>query len=89
MTQTINIAQVSIKLSETSFDLITLHQFLKLPLSDRHSMIRQQRVEFIDIVGDKIKLIDGLKAITELIKNLREEGKYNDYLSKGDLTVMN
>lgn len=74
------IANVSVKNSDTSYDLITLHQFLKLPLTKRHELIKTQQVEFIDNIGDKIKLIDGLKAITELIKNLREEGKYSDFI---------
>lgn len=78
----VNIANVSIKRSNTNFDLISLHQFLKIPSFERHDMIKQHMVEFIDISGGKIKLIDGLKAITELIKQLRNEGKYSEFLNK-------
>ena len=81
MAQEINIAQVSIKTSDTNFDLITLHQFFKIPALKRHDMIKAQQVEFIDATGNKIKLLDALKAITELIKKLREEGTYSQFVS--------
>jgi len=81
MNKEINIAQVSIKNSDTHFDLISLHQFLKLPITKRHDLIKQQMIEFIDETGGKIKLIDGLRAITDLIKRLREEGTYMDFIS--------
>lgn len=75
------IAQVSIKRSDTNWDLITLHQFLKIPPLDRNTIIREQGVEFIDGNGDKIKLIDALKSITELIKRLREDNKFYDFIN--------
>lgn len=78
------IANVSIKNSDTSYDLVTLHQFLNLPLTKRHDLIKSQQIEFIDNVGSKIKLIDGLKAITGLIKKLREEGKYADFMNQSN-----
>ena len=81
MSVEINIAQVSIKTSDTNFDLITLHQFFKIPALKRHDMIKAQQVEFIDVKGEKIKLLDALKAITELIKKLREEGTYTQFVT--------
>ncbi|UZR99053.1 hypothetical protein [Chondrinema litorale] len=80
MVENINIAQVSICSSDTNFDLVTLHQFLKIPSLKRNELIMQQKIEFIDIAGDKINLIDGLRAITSLIKKLREEGSYSNYI---------
>lgn len=81
MAEEVNIAQVSIKTSDTNYDLITLHQFFKISALKRHDMIKAQQIEFIDISGKKIKLIDALKSITELIKKLREEGTYSQYMT--------
>ncbi len=69
-----NIAQVSIKNSETDYDIISLFQFLKKGVAERTELVKTQRIEFIDFHGDKVSLLDGLRAITALIKNLREEG---------------
>lgn len=76
------IAHVSVKKSDRNFDLISLHQFLKMPLNKRHDLIKDQKIEFIDTLGEKVKLVDGLKAITDLIKKLREEGKYSEFISR-------
>jgi hypothetical protein len=76
----INIAQVSIRTSGTNFDLISLHQFLNIPALKRHELIRKQHVEFLDTLGNKINFLDGLKSITALIKKLREDGSYMDFL---------
>ena len=75
MENEVNIAQVSIKNSDTDFDLITLHEFLKKPAFERTDMIMKKRVEFIDFSGNKVPTLEALKAITALIKKLREEGK--------------
>lgn len=69
-----NIAQVSIKNSETDYDVITLFQFLKKNVAERTELVTAKRVEFIDYQGNKIALLAGLQAITALIKKLREEG---------------
>ena len=69
-----NIAHVSIKNSETDYDVITLFQFLKKGIAERTELVTSKRVEFIDFYGDKVPLLEGLRAITTLIKNLREEG---------------
>jgi len=82
MDSDINIAQVSIRTSGTNFDLISLHQFLNIPALKRHELIRKQHVEFIDIRGNKISFLEGLKAITALIKKLREDGSYMDFINK-------
>ncbi len=57
MVENINIAQVSICSSETNFDLVTLHQFLKIPSLKRNELIMQQKVEFIDIYMQKLSII--------------------------------
>ncbi|MEQ9439280.1 MAG: hypothetical protein RIG62_09535 [Cyclobacteriaceae bacterium] len=69
-----NIAQVAIKHSETDYQIITLHEFLKKGTAERTSLVLGKKVEFIDFQGDKISLLEALKAITELIKQLRAEG---------------
>jgi hypothetical protein len=71
-----NIAQVSVKNSDTDYDLITLHEFLKKAASERTELVMQKRVEFINYKGGKIPTLDALKSITALIKKLREEGKF-------------
>ena len=81
MAEEVNIAQVSVKTSDTNFDLITLHQFFKIPALKRFELTKAQSVEFIDIQVNKIKLLDALKAITELIKKLRQEGTYPDFVA--------
>lgn len=75
MENEVTIAQVSIKNSDTDFELITLHEFLKKPAFERSNLIIAKRVEFIDFSGVKIPTLDALKSITSLIKKLREEGK--------------
>ena len=69
-----NIAQVSIKNSETDYDVISLFQFLKKGIAERTALVTAKRVEFIDFKGNKVPLLEGLRAITTLIKKLREEG---------------
>ena len=69
-----NIAQVSIQNSETDYDVVSLAHFLKKNVMERTTLITSRRVEFVDFEGNKIPLLDGLKAITVLMKRLREEG---------------
>lgn len=69
-----NIAQVSIRNSETDYDVVSLTQFLKKNVMERTTLITSKRVEFIDFHGNKVPLLEGLKAITLLMKQLREEG---------------
>ena len=69
-----NIAQVSVKNSETDYDIISLFQFLKKGVVERTELVKAQQIEFIDFHGDKVSLLEGLRAITTLIKKLREEG---------------
>ncbi len=69
-----NIAQVSIKNSETDYNVVSLAQFLKKNVMERTALITSKRVEFIDFHGNKIPLLEGLRAVTLLMKQLREEG---------------
>lgn len=85
MAQDINIVHVSVKTSSNNYDLLTLHQFLKLPAQKRYDLIKNRQIEFLDINGDKINLLEGMKAITLLIKQLREEGEYSKYISKDEV----
>ena len=71
-----NIAQVSVKNSDTDYALITLHEFLKKGASERTELVMQKKAEFIDFKGNKIPTLVALKSITALIKKLREEGKF-------------
>ncbi|MEM8966757.1 MAG: hypothetical protein AAGE93_10090 [Bacteroidota bacterium] len=73
-----NIAQVAIKNSETDYQIITLHEFLKKGSSERTSLVLGKKAEFIDFEGNKINLLEALKSITELIKKLRSEGTLVD-----------
>jgi len=57
-----------------------IHSFLQLPLSQRHQLISQKCVEFIDFNGGKIPFLEALKSITELIQQLRLEGKFGEYM---------
>lgn len=74
MTNDTNIAQVAIKNSETDYQIITLHEFLKKGTAERTALVIGKKVEFIDFEGNKINLVVALKSITELIKKLRTEG---------------
>lgn len=76
MEKEVNIAQVSVKNSDTDYDLITLHEFLKKGAGERTELVVQRRVEFINYQGGKIPTLEALKSITALIKKLREEGKF-------------
>lgn len=76
-----NIAQVSIKNTETDYDVISLTQFLKKNVVERTMLITSKRVEFVDFHGNKIPLLEGLKAITVLMRQLREEGTLVDNLA--------
>ncbi len=69
-----NIAQVSIKNTETDYEVISLTQFLQKNVIERTTLITSKRVEFVDFHGNKIPLLDGLKAITLLMRQLREQG---------------
>ena len=69
-----NIAQVSIKNSETDYDVISLFQFLKKGIVERTALVTAKKIEFIDYHGEKVPLLEGLRAITALVKKLREEG---------------
>ena len=69
-----NIAQVSIKNSETDYDVISLLHFLKKNVAERTALVTSKKVEFIDFHGNKIPLLQALRSITLLIKNLREAG---------------
>lgn len=69
-----NISQVSIKNSETDYDAVSLTHFLKKSAMERTTLITSKRVEFVDFQGNKIPLLEGLRAITALMKRLREEG---------------
>ena len=69
-----NIAQVSVQNSETDYDVVSLANFLKKNAMERTTLITSKRVEFVDFEGNKIPLLDGLKAITVLMRRLREEG---------------
>ena len=73
-----NIAQVAIKNSETDYQIITLHEFLKKGSSERTSLVLGKKAEFIDFERNKINLLEALKSITELIKKLRSEGTLVD-----------
>jgi len=77
----ITIANVVIRRSGTDHELLPLHSFLKIPLSQRHQLISQKNVEFIDYKGGKIPFLDALKSITALIQQLRTEGKYGQYMN--------
>lgn len=70
-----NIAQVAIKKSDTDYEVISLFQFLKKSVVERTELVVAKKVEFIDYQGSKVPLLEGLKAITLLIKKLREEGQ--------------
>lgn len=70
-----NIAQVAIKNSDTDYEIISLFQFLKKSAIERTELVVGKKVEFIDFNGSKVPLLEGLKAITLLIKKLREEGQ--------------
>ena len=70
-----NIAQVSLKKSSTDYELITLHQFLKKDVKERTDLVMRKMVQFFDYQGNQIPTVDALRAITELIKKLRSEGK--------------
>jgi hypothetical protein len=70
-----NIAQVALKKSDTDYEVITLFQFLTKSPVERTELVVGKKVEFIDYKGGKIPLLEGLKAITFLIKKLREEGQ--------------
>ncbi|MGK7393921.1 MAG: hypothetical protein ACNS62_05095 [Candidatus Cyclobacteriaceae bacterium M3_2C_046] len=78
----ITIANVAIRRSATDHELLPLHSFLKIPLSQRHQLISQKSVEFIDFSGKKIPFLDALKSITALIQQLRSEGKYGEYMKQ-------
>lgn len=69
-----NIAQVSIQNTETDYDIVSLTHFLKKNAMERTTLITSKRIEFVDYQGNKIPLLDGLKAITALMRRLREEG---------------
>ena len=74
MNNNTNIAQVAIKHSETDYQIITLHEFLKKGSTERTSLVLAKKVEFINFEGGKIPMLEALKAITDLIKQLRAEG---------------
>jgi len=76
----ITIANVVIRRSGTDHELLPLHSFLRIPLSERHQLISQKNVEFIDFKGDKIPFLDALKSITSLIQQLRTEGRFGEYM---------
>jgi len=80
MSDTVNIANVSVQKSATDHELITLHQFLKKPAMDRFNLVKDKKVEFIDYNGDKINTLLALKEITELIKSLRKEGTLSEMM---------
>lgn len=69
-----NIAQVSIKLAEGSYEMITLHQFLKKNAGERTELAMKRKVQFFDFSGEPIPLLDALRSITDLIRKLRDEG---------------
>ncbi|MGB3617363.1 MAG: hypothetical protein WBA12_04540 [Catalinimonas sp.] len=69
-----NIAQIVIKLSATDHQVITLFEFLKKDISERTQLITSRKLEFVDFEGEKIPKLVALRAITSLIKKLREEG---------------
>ena len=70
-----NIAQVSLKRSNTDYELITLHQFLKKDVKERTELVMKKMVQFFDYQGNQVPTVEALKSITELIKKLRSEGK--------------
>jgi len=70
-----NIAQVSLKKSNTDYELITLHQFLKKDVKERTDLVMRKMVQFFDYQGNQIPTVEALRSITELIKKLRSEGK--------------
>ena len=70
-----NIAQVSLKRSNTDYELITLHQFLKKDVKERTDLVMNKQVQFFDFQGNQVPIVEALKSITELIKKLRSEGK--------------
>ncbi len=80
-TDKITIANVVIRKSGTDHEIMPLHSFLKIPVSQRHQLISQKNVEFIDFKGGKIPFLDALKLITALIQQLRNEGKYGEFMN--------
>lgn len=74
LTKDYNIGQISLKRSDTDYEMITLHQFLKKDVKERTDLVMQKRVQFFDFKGNSIPLLDALRSITELFKKLRAEG---------------
>lgn len=78
--ENIKIANVSIKRSETDHELLTIKQYLKMPIADRFKMVEQRRIEFIDFSGAKIPLLLGLRVLREFVKKMKSDGTYLDFL---------
>jgi hypothetical protein len=78
----IPIANVSIKKSETDYELVSIEDFLKIPVQERTQMIMARAVQFFDEKGNNISLATAMVMITNLLKQLREAGVLLNVMGK-------
>jgi hypothetical protein len=67
MSKTIH--QVSVQKSKGGFNLMNVDEFLSIPAIERMELAFKKQVTFLDEDGDIIPTIEGMKILTEMVKN--------------------
>lgn len=76
------IANVVLKKTNNDYELISVKKFVGKGAMERHRLIKEKLVEFVDYEGNPIDLLSALQAITVFIKKLRELGGIKQILQK-------
>lgn len=70
----IPIFNVSVKRSETDHELLSVENFIKIPIAERNKLIMSRAVQFFDEHGQTIPLVTAMAMLTDILKQLREQG---------------
>jgi len=63
------IYQVSVQKTKGGFNLMSIDEFLSIPALERMELAFKKKVTFLDENGDIIPPVEGMKILTEMVKN--------------------
>ncbi|NJM93593.1 MAG: hypothetical protein HC842_02070 [Cytophagales bacterium] len=58
--------QIAVKVSDGGYNLISVNDFLKMPMMERMEMMLQKRIQYLDEVGNVIPILEATRQMGEV-----------------------
>ncbi len=55
--------QVSVQVSELGYNLMSIQEFLEIPLEERAELHMRHRIEYLDEAGNRVALMEAIRQI--------------------------